>query len=416
MNESQLCENRELPPIAWADQAFDLDDCDIDMSDFPRSAYSVRDVRRAGEVIADSLLWNEDSAPRIREAFHIANNWRDAHAYPMRSIHSSIRALMRFYEIDGDCGARLKRMQAIRRKLRRENFPQNLTQIQDLGGCRAILPTVADVRRLVDILRNRTRCEIWKEDPYIDRPKDDGYRSHHIRLKFVGKGEKSIYDGRRIEVQVRTKLQHSWATAVEAVGMMRREGLKNHHGSTDWLRLFALMSGEFAELERCPPPPGVPSHDNRVAEIKELDRVLDAYNSLNQIGYVTQWADSAIEAVDPAGYYLIKFDNITKQVVVEPHFRPLQAVASYDSAEASDNETDNENFNVVLVEADKVRNLRGAFPNYFGDVSEFKWRLGSILERGTADYTVRPQETAPIPPKEPFLGWWFNRKNRRWKE
>ena len=29
-----------------------------------------------------------------------------------------------------------------------------------------------------------------------------------------------LYNGRRIEIQVRTRLQHAWATAVEGVGLV----------------------------------------------------------------------------------------------------------------------------------------------------------------------------------------------------
>ena len=72
-----------------------LDDVAIDqiigpMSDFPRFEYGMRDIRRAGEVIAGDLRWSEESAPKIREAFQIANSWRNAHAYPMRSIRATL--------------------------------------------------------------------------------------------------------------------------------------------------------------------------------------------------------------------------------------------------------------------------------------------------------------------------------------
>ena len=72
-------------------------------------------------------------------------------------------------------------------------------------------------------------------------------------FSFCGRdADTVIYNGKRIELQVRTRLQHSWATAVEAVGLFRGEELKNHKGSEEWLRLFKLLSAEFAEAERCP--------------------------------------------------------------------------------------------------------------------------------------------------------------------
>jgi Region found in RelA / SpoT proteins len=416
MTQAVLYARRELLSAPRPDPVSDLGYCDFDMADFPRFDFSNKDVRRAGEVISGGLIWTEETAPEIRQAFRIANNWRDAHAYPMKSVRAQINSFMRHQNVEGLCAARLKRMQAIRRKLRRPGFRENLSQIQDLGGCRAILPTISDVRRLTKIMRERSSHELWKEDAYIDTPKPDGYRSHHLRFKFR-EGSGSIYDGRRIEVQIRTELQHSWATTVEAVGLLREEGLKNHHGSPEWLRLFTLMSAEFAEAEGCRVPEGVPSHAGRVAEIRELEKSLQAYDKLYNLNYVFSWTDHAIAGDTVPKYYLIKFDNETKKVDVEPHYRPVEAVASYDSAEKMDNESGAETTNVVLVEADKIENLKNAYPNYFGDVQLFARHLGSLIEgRRIEEYTVRPQERVALPkPEKSGFGWWFSSRWRRWK-
>ncbi len=116
-------------------------------------------------------------------------------------------------------------------------FSYTLERLQDLGGCRVILPTIADVQRLTETIRNRIRHEIRVEDNYIVIPKHDGYRSHHIILTYKGRDHNLVFTGRRIELQV-TRLQHSWATAIEAVGLFRREELKNNQGSAERLRLL----------------------------------------------------------------------------------------------------------------------------------------------------------------------------------
>jgi Region found in RelA / SpoT proteins len=235
------------------------------VADFPRFEYSMKDVKRAGEVIASGLIWTDETAPKIMEAFQIANNWREAHAFPMRSVRWQLVWYMRYLGLDGVTAARLKRMQAIRRKLGRIGL--HLNQLQDLGGCRAVLQRIDDVRALTNILRERGRHELRDEDDYISRPKRDGYRSQHMMLNYRGRGAGKIYDDRRIEVQIRTRLQHSWATAVEAVGLLRGEDLKGNQGSPEWLRLFTLMSAEFAVLEGCPMPPGAPESEyHRLAE------------------------------------------------------------------------------------------------------------------------------------------------------
>ena len=218
-------------------------------------------------------------------------------------------------------------------------------------------------------------------------------------------------------MQVRTQLQHSWATAVEAVGLFRGEDLKGGHGDPNWLRLFKLMSAEFAESEGCELPPNVPSHSERVAELKDLDVHLGASSVLDGMGYGGNWFRMAVHPDSKPKYYLIKLDTVSKQVFVEPHFKAQKAVESYNNAESSDNESGEEKTNVVLVEADKIENLTVAYPNYFGDVQFFKRQLSEIVGRKEPSlFDLILQETVPPPPKEKSnWGWWFNKKSRQWK-
>jgi hypothetical protein len=384
------------------------------VSDFPRFEFKMRDVRRAGEILAGDLAWNEETEAGIREAFSIANNWRDAHAYPMRGIRRGLAWHMRANGIEGTTVARLKRMQAIRKKLRR--LPHGLNQIQDLGGCRAILPSVSDVSALVQILRDRARHIIRGEDDYIASPKISGYRSHHIMFGYKGRGDEKIYDGRRIEVQIRTRLQHSWATAVEAVGLFRSEYLKGGQGDERWLRLFLLMSAEFAMSERCASPQDVPAHHLRVSEIKALAEELEASKNLDKLAYTVRFTDISVNPRTKPTYYLIKYDNATNQVDVEPYFAPKDAMRGYDSAEFLDNRTGKNSRNVVLVEADKLDTLKAAYPNYFGDVQLFRMQLRNIIKgEGVKDYKIKPQETVqPRPGENPDLTWL--RRRVRWTD
>lgn len=117
------------------------------------------------------------------------------------------------------------------------------------------------------------------------------YRCHHLIYKFKGGGENSVFDGRRIEIQVRTRLQHAWATAVEAVGLMRQEDLKAGKGDADWLRLFELMSAELAMAEDCPQSTHVPGHLSRIREIRELNKKLNAVNTLEDLRHAVRGTD-----------------------------------------------------------------------------------------------------------------------------
>jgi hypothetical protein len=258
------------------------------------------------------------------------------------------------------------------------------------------------------------------EKNYIENPKPDGYRSHHLIVSYRGKGPTAVYDDRRIEIQVRTRLQHSWAAAVEAVGSFRGEYLKGSQGDLNWLRLFKLMSAEFAVAEGCPQPPGLPARRERLGEIKALDRELDAIGTLDKLSHAVHYTDEALLSGIPGWkplYYLMRFNNRTKEVLVEPIYRPRLAVASYDTAEALDNKTGADAENIVLVEADKLDNLKIAYPNYFGDVQLFMVQLRAIVKGGEAqEFSTRPQERVPLKPLERIYDLRWLRGWRKWRQ
>lgn len=55
---------------------------DEDVSDFPQSIFRTTEVANAGKTIAaDNVLLGIQVPDDVRQAFLIANNWRDAHAY-----------------------------------------------------------------------------------------------------------------------------------------------------------------------------------------------------------------------------------------------------------------------------------------------------------------------------------------------
>ena len=80
---------------------------------------------------------------------------------------------------------------------------------------------------------------------YIRNPKEDGYKSIHL----IGKFKNSEGELRSIELQIRTKVQHSWATAVEIVDLFTNQSLKSNSGKTIWKDFFKHTSEQFALLE-----------------------------------------------------------------------------------------------------------------------------------------------------------------------
>lgn len=241
-----------------------------------------------------------------------------------------------------------------------------------------------------------TKHEIIDNDDYIANPKPDGYRSLHLVLKYRGDVEETAGNRLVVEVQIRTGLQHAWATAVEAVGLVRRENLKSGEGSADWLRLFQLMAGEIAVAENCALPATVPSDRAvRRAELKALDKKLGAVKSLEGYNAAIRHAENYTNI---SGYsYLIKYNIDNQTVSVEPFSQFRRAAAQYFEREQSSSSARE---NIVFVEVDGVDELKAAYPSYFLDVRLFTEQLKAAVFENVP-FVDRLSPRRPQPPDKP---------------
>lgn len=132
---------------------------------------------------------------------------------------------------------RLKRHATIVDKLIREPR-MNLTQMADIGGCRAILPDQEKVDAVT--ARIQKNWTIARTRDYVREPKPSGYRAvHHIVRR----------KDRLIEVQLRTPLQDVWANQVERDSRRLGIGLKSGLGSEVVHAYYAQVSDLFALRE-----------------------------------------------------------------------------------------------------------------------------------------------------------------------
>lgn len=354
-------------------------------------------VRKAGQKLAGQLyLYSNGDYTEANEVFRIANSWRDSHFLPMRSAYLSLRFKMLQKDISGDVAARPKRMSSIRRKLRESST--KLDQMQDIAGVRAIIDDIAGVRALTASIQEKFPHTLRQEWAYIDAPKDDGYRSHHLVFHFCPRRKyQEPFEGRRIELQLRTRLQHSWATAVEAVSLFNGVDLKHHKGSVEWLRLFQLMSAEFSHVEGCAAGPGVPDRRERIEEIKGLNELLGAVNVLQNIRSATHYAETFI--YERGKYFLIVYKP-DHTVEVENFDEPVQVTSRLAMYERQI-EDGVSAAKAVVVEVDKVENLVRTYPNYFGDVGLFLNNLLRITKGQDArEYSLSPQQVVRPRPQE----------------
>jgi hypothetical protein len=216
---------------------------------WPVLEYSKKAVSRAGATLSDSNSTAEDKL----NAIPIVNNWRSIHGYPINTFQATLRSKLSGVDDVAIVAQRLKRLPSIIKKLQR--YPDmQLSRMQDVGGVRAVVKDIRAVRTLErKYLEGRLNHSLHSHYDYISSPKPSGYRSVHLIYRYSNPRETArAYNGLFIELQIRSKLQHAWATAVETVGTYLQESLKSSEGSKDWLNFFALVGSAFAHLEKCP--------------------------------------------------------------------------------------------------------------------------------------------------------------------
>lgn len=303
------------------------------------------------------------------DALTVINNWRSSHSFPLNTFQVGLRQRAKHVESTSLIAQRIKRLSSIELKLRRFKTMQ-LSQMQDIGGCRAVLKSVGEVNRLVGLYKDSDlKHKLVDVDDYIQQPRQSGYRSVHLKYRYYS-DRKTTYNGLRIEMQLRSQLQHAWATAVETVGTFIQQALKSSQGEKEWLRFFALMGTAIAIRENTPPVPDTPTSEKQlVQELRKYAVKLDVEARLRGYGAALQTLEEP--SAQDSHYYLLVLDasahttTITGYRAIDldkassDYLRVERAIAERPGAEA------------VLVSVESMASLRRAYPNFFLDTSVF---------------------------------------------
>jgi putative GTP pyrophosphokinase len=130
---------------------------------------------------------------------------------------------------------RQKTMRSTAAKLQRVSA--RLSQVQDIAGCRLVVPTVREQDQVIAQLLDQHGT--WRVHDRRAKP-SHGYRAVHI-VAFVGRVP--------VEVQIRTELQHRWAGLSEAWDH-RYEGVKYGRGPANVLTVLDELSTHIMLVEQ----------------------------------------------------------------------------------------------------------------------------------------------------------------------
>jgi ppGpp synthetase/RelA/SpoT-type nucleotidyltranferase len=285
--------------------------------------YKKSRVDRAGDI----LISKTSSEDELDNAAVILDNWRSSHSFPLHTFKIRLKRVSARVDQRALVVQRLKRTPAIIKKLQRrydgKNPTMKLTQMQDIGGCRAVLANVKMVRQLCDEyyhLDKNTRgkhCDLKHEfrnkKDYISNPKKDGYRSIHLIYRYNSDKTKT-YNGLLLEIQIRSKLQHFWATAVETVDRFTKQAIKSNEGEKEWVDFFRLIGSVFADFEKTPKVPGTPEDKFELhRQVKELS------TQLKVVDKIKSWAKlirtiGELEQYHKSHFYLLDLDMGSKEL------------------------------------------------------------------------------------------------------
>lgn len=310
-------------------------------------------IRRAGDSLAAGHL----SEPERIEALELVGHWRTAHIEPLH------RTLL---EIERLCGndtstilvSRLKRIDTIVNKLGRESIRDyfHLDTLRDVAGCRLIVDNEDEVLRYADLI-SRTDMFHLPVD-HMSNPKDSGYRGFHIICRHDA--PECGYKQLNVEVQIRSRLQHDWATAVETYDQIKQTSLKFDQGTDSEKRYFwlasAIMNNDVDDM---------PSAINELRSLDSELHVLEELTAASDSMFVTYEGE-----IDRSSSCLLTVDLGVQQVDIEV-FSPEDEVSAADKYTELETGKEEPGIIYLLARAGSLKDLRFAYPNYSSDISQF---------------------------------------------
>jgi guanosine-3',5'-bis(diphosphate) 3'-pyrophosphohydrolase len=133
--------------------------------------------------------------------------------------HRRHRGSWKRHGVEADVFGRAKKPFSIWRKMQEKQLA--FSRLSDIYGFRVITQTEDDCYRVLGAIHQRWRAVPGRFKDYISQPKSNGYRSIHTTV--------SGRDGKRVEVQIRTRQMHEVAEAGVAAHWSYRDGVRTEN-------------------------------------------------------------------------------------------------------------------------------------------------------------------------------------------
>ena len=345
--------------------------------------FSKKEVNRSGHFLASNSIDSTDELT-LEKHLEIFNYWRGIHSYVMNIIYMNLkRRIYNNPELKDIRNAiiaqRLKRTPSILSKLNRFEKMQ-LSRMQDIAGVRIIVKKISDIYKIRDNINKKFPHKICSEKNYVNNPKPDGYRCLHIIFEIKGI-TKQKYNGLNVELQIRTELQHQWATAVEIIGLYKNTSYKSGLGDEETREFLCICSNLFARAENTPIDKRYhgKTEDELCLMLKKLNERLNILDYLRGLIVAVNRQDQiSRKRNSKTCLILLKLDekvlslkNFTKEEDTQIAYTELEKEITKEK----------KNWDVVLISVNDMKKLKNAYPNYYLDSRRFVQTVQSFIDR-----------------------------------
>lgn len=189
-------------------------------------------MREELEDLAFRVLNPEARASIIRRFITLQRETGDV----IHRITSDMRHELDNAHIDAEVFGRAKKPYSIWRKMQEKDM--GFSRLSDIYGFRIITRSEADCYAALGVIHQRWRAVPGRFKDYISQPKSNGYRSIHTTV--------SGRDGKRVEVQIRTRQMHEVAETGVAAHWSYRDGIRAQNPfAVDPAKWIASLTEQF---------------------------------------------------------------------------------------------------------------------------------------------------------------------------
>ncbi|MDG0981502.1 MAG: bifunctional (p)ppGpp synthetase/guanosine-3',5'-bis(diphosphate) 3'-pyrophosphohydrolase [Tateyamaria sp.] len=189
-------------------------------------------MREELEDLAFKVLNPEGRSSIIRRFITMQRDTGDV----IERITGDMRYELEKADIVAEVFGRAKKPYAIWRKMKEKD--QSFSRLSDIYGFRVITESEEDTYRALGAIHQRWRAVPGRFKDYISQPKTNGYRSIHTTV--------SGRDGKRVEVQIRTRQMHDVAESGVAAHWSYRDGVRSQNPfAVDPAKWIAQLTEQF---------------------------------------------------------------------------------------------------------------------------------------------------------------------------